>query len=267
MKNFENIQKKLGDLKIKIKNFPIKKTVIIVTLLLMVIISAVATAISASRNTETPYYDINADSPNSNIEVFNPNVDTTVSEPQKDGATEKPPVHTDERGLEFISNGNGTCYVNGFGSCTLREIDIPSQSPAGDTVVRISAKAFSGSSALLTIVIPSTVKTIDTGAFRGCENLVSITVDSDNSVYCSVGGILFSDDRSVLVCYPINRASNAYLLPTSVNSISAYAFEGVKNLKKLFYEENIASFQKINVLIGNDVLDTMTVTCNYVSAK
>ena len=266
MKVFENIKQKFEPIKEKIENISLKKTVIISALTVMTVTTVAVTAISATRNASNNYDTPIDDTQKNDISVFNPNVDTN-GESQNGSDNNDPIIHTDERGLEFVSNGNGTCYVNGFGSCQLSELSIPQKSPAGETVVKISANAFAGSDRLLTIDIPSTVKTIETGAFRGCSNLVSISVDVDNSIYCSVGGVLFSEDRSVLVCYPMNRASNSYLLPKNVRSISAYAFEGVKNLKKLLYEESISSFQKINILIGNEILDGLTVTCNYVPSK
>ena len=265
MKIFENAKQKFEALKEKCKNIPVKKAVIIGSLAVMMIATVTITAISATRRAPDDQGYLPNDNANNDVSVFNPNAGN--SDGTQNDSDNAPIIHTDERGLEFVSNGNGTCYVNGFGSCQLGEINIPAKSPNGESVVKISAQAFAGSDKLLTIEIPSSVKTIETGAFRGCTNLVSISVDADNSIYCSVGGILFSEDKSVLVCYPVNRASNSYLIPKNVSSISAYAFEGVKNLKKILYEGSISSFQKINILIGNEILDGLTVTCNYVPAK
>ncbi len=44
--------------------------------------------------------------------------------------------------LEFTSNGDGTCYVSGIGSCTDTDIIIPSTSPDGDSVTSIGDWAF-----------------------------------------------------------------------------------------------------------------------------
>lgn len=40
-------------------------------------------------------------------------------------------------GLEFISNGDGTCYVAGIGNCTDTDIIIPKVSPSEDKVTKI----------------------------------------------------------------------------------------------------------------------------------
>ena len=45
-------------------------------------------------------------------------------------------------GLEFTSNGDGTCYVAGIGECTDTDIVIPEVSPTGDVVIAIGTYAF-----------------------------------------------------------------------------------------------------------------------------
>ena len=45
-------------------------------------------------------------------------------------------------GLEFQSNGDGTCAIVGIGTCTDKELVIPEKSPAGDTVILIGEYAF-----------------------------------------------------------------------------------------------------------------------------
>lgn len=261
MKLIENIKEKL-------KNVPVKKVLIVCALVLMMIATVVITAVVASRSGGTRNGG-DADTPQTDdVSVFNPSVYPPSDAQSGDGTSKNEPItYTDEKGLVFVSNGDGTCYVDGMGSCELEEIDIPTKSPLGDTVTKISASAFSGCEYLFTIRIPSSVRTIETGAFRGCAELVSISVDKDNPIYASVGGVLFSADRSVLICYPSNRAGVSYLLSSDVRSINAYAFEGARNVKKLLYEKNISSFQRINILVGNDILDKMSITCNYVSAK
>lgn len=47
-------------------------------------------------------------------------------------------------GLEFESNGDGTCAIVGIGSCTDKDLVIPKKSPDGDTVILIDERAFSG---------------------------------------------------------------------------------------------------------------------------
>ena len=170
-------------------------------------------------------------------------------------------------GLMYVSHGDGTCHISGLGTCLETELKIPSYSPSGDVVTKISDSAFENCTSLLSVTIPSTVKTIGTGVFRGCASLVAINVDTENSVYCSIGGVLYSKDKRVLVCYPMNRPGNNFLIPNDTKAVAAYAFEGALNMKNLLYEGSISEFQKIEFLMGNGIIDKVAITCNYLAAK
>ena len=115
----------------------------------------------------------------------------------------------------------------------------------------------------MTVHIPETVNSVGMGVFRGCSSLTAITVDDGNEVYCSEGGVLYSKDKSVLICVPVNLPESSLLLCSSVTAVAAYAFEGVKNLRAVLYEGSIDSYSRIEFLEGNEVLDDLAITCNY----
>ncbi|MBR6679637.1 MAG: leucine-rich repeat protein [Clostridia bacterium] len=188
-------------------------------------------------------------------------VETTVETESETTEAPKPP--TDANGLEFRSNGDGTCSVIGIGTCEAVELKIPAKSPQGESVTSISDRAFEDCYEIMTISIPASVKTIGTGAFRGCGGLSFINVDALNPSFCSSEGVLYSKDKSVLVCYPQSRSGSRYILPTSVRTISAYAFENVLNLTGILYEGSIVKFQSIDVLAGNEKFSSLSITCNY----
>lgn len=91
------------------------------------------------------------------------------------------------KGLEFVSNGDGTCSVFGVGTCTDTDIKIPSVYN-GEKVARIGAVAFCGCSNLTSIMIPDSVTSIGIHAFNGCTGLTSISIP--NSV-TSIGKFAF----------------------------------------------------------------------------
>lgn len=188
-------------------------------------------------------------------------VETTIETESETTEAPKPP--TDANGLEFRSNGDGTCSVIGIGTCEAVELKIPAKSPQGESVTSISDRAFEDCYEIMTISIPASVKTIGTGAFRGCGGLSFINVDALNPSFCSSEGVLYSKDKSVLVCYPQSRSGSRYILPTSVRTISAYAFENVLNLTGILYEGSIVKFQSIDVLAGNEKFSSLSITCNY----
>ncbi len=86
-------------------------------------------------------------------------------------------------GLIFVSNGDGTCYVNGIGTCADTEIIIPSRSPEGDKVISIGDSAFEHCTKLTSITIPDSVTSIGDSAFERCTKLTNITIpDSVTSI-------------------------------------------------------------------------------------
>ena len=126
------------------------------------------------------------------------------------------------QGLEFTSNGDGTCKVSGIGSCTDTEIIIPSTSPDKDTVTEIYFLAFSDARNVTSITIPDTVTTIGnaaffycdrlerieipssvtkigTGIFEFCNQLASITVDEENPKYHSAENCIIETESKTLV--------------------------------------------------------------------
>lgn len=85
------------------------------------------------------------------------------------------PPRTDEGGLAYVPNGDGTCKVAGIGTCEKTTLCIPEKSPAGDTVTEIGDEAFWENETLVAVEIPATVKRIGLGAFYRCPFLDSLT--------------------------------------------------------------------------------------------
>ena len=79
-------------------------------------------------------------------------------------------------GLEFDSNGDGTCYVVGMGDCTDVELVIPAVSPDGDTVIGIDSSAFAGEP-IISISLPITIEEIGRRAFNNCTDLTDVYYD------------------------------------------------------------------------------------------
>ena len=169
--------------------------------------------------------------------------------------------------LEFMSLGDGTCLVMGIGTYRGSELAIPEESPDGDTVVGIGSRAFEGCGKLVSIELPKSIVSIGSGAFRGCSSLVLISVDSDNPKFRTLSGMLFSKDKTRIICCPAARIGANLLLDPNVREIEAYAFDGIKNLERILYEKSPSDFQSIIIGEGNDPFTSLPITCNYFPSK
>ena len=67
---------------------------------------------------------------------------------------------TYSEGLRFTSNGDGTCYVSGIGTCTDTDLVIPPVSPDGDRVIGIRGASFMSRAEIISVTIPEGVETI-----------------------------------------------------------------------------------------------------------
>ena len=79
-------------------------------------------------------------------------------------------------GLEFDSNGDGTCYIIGMGDCADTELVIPATSPTGDTVIGIDSSAFANEP-IVSVSLPATIEEIGRRAFNGCASLTDVYYD------------------------------------------------------------------------------------------
>ena len=202
--------------------------------------------------------------------------DQTTSSTEQDGQFEPTPDFFSE-GLSYESFGNGTCAVTGIGECKDSYLIIPSESPDGDTVIEIASNAFKNcpsikgiefpetlteigsyafyGSSLKSVIITSRITDIGSYAFCGCKNLVSITVDKDNSDYSSISGALYSKDGSILITYPAGKGENFCIISNDVCEIANMAFYKCSSIKKVTYYGTEAQWALIEIGAGNERLE------------
>lgn len=109
------------------------------------------------------------------------------------------------------------------------------------TVINIDEGAFSGCSAITSIIIPASVTSIGDENFNGCTSLDQITVDGANSSYSTSDGVLFCDRAKrnrLIVKYPA-RKKGAFTIPRSVKSIAYAAFAGCTELTDIIFHDGI----------------------------
>ena len=166
------------------------------------------------------------------------------------------------QGLIFVSNGDGTCYLDGIGTCTDTELVIPSVSPAGDRVTSIDRYAIYGYSSLTGITIPDSVTSIGECAFYHCSGLTSITLPFvgatkdgtknthleyifDNDVFKSLKNVIITGGSSI-GDYAFSGCSGltSITILDGVTSIGEYAFSYCTSLTSVTIPDSVTSIGK-----------------------
>ena len=107
-----------------------------------------------------------------------------------------------------------------FSGCgSLKNITIP------DSVTNMGSNVFEGCVLLTRIVIPRGAVSFDASAFLGCTNLTDIEVVTENPIFASADGLLYTKDYSALVCCPPGKTGSVRIL-SGVERIWSQAFQG-----------------------------------------
>ena len=219
------------------------------------------------------------------IPVFNEGGGQTESttSSKEDELPDEPIEDPSSKGLSFVSNGDGTCLLDGIGDCTDVFIIVPMMNEDGDIIVGISEGAFKNFSGIKGIELPSTIKSIGAYAFYGssireilipsgvskignyalcgCKYLTKIEVDEKNPEYCSVSGVLYSADGAILLTYPAGRSENFVNISRDVTTIANMAFYRCSSIKKVNYHGTSLSWESIEIGAGNEVIDEAFIYC------
>ena len=154
------------------------------------------------------------------------------------------------QGLKFTSNGDGTCYVSGIGTCTDTDVVIPSEYN-GMAVTGIGYQAFYNCSGLTSVTIPDSVTSIGIDAFFNCSGLTSVTIPDSvtsigNSAFYNCSGL-----TSVTIgdgVTSIGRAAFSYCtgltsitIPNSMTSIGNNAFSDCSGLTSITIPNSVTS--------------------------
>ena len=135
--------------------------------------------------------------------------------------------------LTYSLNSDGNTYsVTGIDGTGDAEVIIPA-THNGKSVTKIADGAFADCSNITYVKIPSSVNYIGYDIFKNCPMLANIDVDSNNSVYKSVNGDVYSKDGKELVKMAPKVSGYVVTIPSSVTKIRNYAVTSISEYKSL----------------------------------
>ncbi len=153
-------------------------------------------------------------------------------------------------GLEYSSNGDGTCTVIGRGSCTDLHIRIP-HAFEGERVTSIGEWAFGWCGDIIQVTIPEGVETIQPNAFQGCENMTLINLPESLT---TIGAWAFADCHRLTAIY----------LPGGVEHLDPEALRGCYNLAGIAVSPDNPHFRDLEGVLFDKEL---TALIKYPSAR
>lgn len=124
-----------------------------------------------------------------------------------------------------------------FYGCPLTDITLPSG------ITNIANGTLGGCNALVNLTLGSGVTSIDINAFQDQvhTNLTSLAVNSSNTTYYSVDGVLFSKDPNALIKYPMHKAGGEYTVPDGVTAIGSGAFTFCESLTNITFPSSVTN--------------------------
>ncbi len=171
----------------------------------------------------------------------------TESETERETETEavpetRPPLPLSE-GLAFASNGDGTCTVQGLGTCRDTVLVIPAESPDGDRVTHIAQSAFLENTTVESVVLPDSIKRVGSFAFSRCRVLRTVVMgdgvtDIDSCAFsgCAAletvewgAGLQSILQEAFKDCTKLDNVT----LPERLNMIDTRAFYGCTSLSEI----------------------------------
>ena len=141
----------------------------------------------------------------------------------------------------------------------------------GDNITGIGNYAFADCSQLSSVKIPKNVTYISYLAFNGCSNLGTFAVDSENTAYTAVRGILYNAAETQLVRCPPKKTS-VKNIPDTVTAIGAYAFYNNSAMTKIVLPDGLTAigeyaFYNCDGLTELELPDGVTEVGNYAFAN
>lgn len=139
---------------------------------------------------------------------------------------------------KFAETEGGYALTKFEGGSKLSAYTVPDEYE-GKPVVKLDKFCLSNAEYLETLTIGKNISFIDSWAITNNKKLKAIQVDVDNPYFCSIDGVLFNKDKTILLVYP--NFSNG----VTVNNIGEYKTFGSYTVPEGIAKINDRAFYKV----------------------
>ena len=110
--------------------------------------------------------------------------------------------------------------------------------------VSIESSAFTGANNLVSITLPDSFTYFSGHEFNECAKIKNIFVNENNTTFSSLDGVLYSKDGKTLIRYCTGRDAEEFIVPDHVEAIGFCAFSGCNFLKKVTLNDEIKDLKE-----------------------
>ena len=156
------------------------------------------------------------------------------------------------KNVDFGANSK-LVYIgdNAFSNTAIESISLP------ESLKTIGVSSFAQCRELKSISIGSGLINIYGAAFAECSSLERFEVDASNAKFTAIDGNLYTKDKKTLVQYAIGRDEVSFTIPSNVSVIGERAFSG-SSLKEIIMPESLVTIGN-GAFINCTRLETITI--------
>ncbi|RDU22911.1 leucine-rich repeat protein [Anaerosacchariphilus polymeriproducens] len=125
-------------------------------------------------------------------------------------------------------------------------------------VTTIQDSAFGWCDSLEYLSLPESVSKIGDGIVYDCTALKKINVEASNPKFCSINGVVYNKDKTILVLYPCGNTAKEYTILNGVKTIGNCGFISAQHLVKVNLPKGLTTIGE-GAFFGCENLDNVNV--------
>ena len=155
-------------------------------------------------------------------------------------------INFNSNGIHYVSNfANRTAKITGCDNTVSGDLKLPATIYNGTdlTVTEIADGVFKDHPQITSIQLPAKLENVGKAVFANCSGITSFYIDDSNQTFTTEAGILYDKRKTRLLAYP-GAAEGAFMIPETVTSIEASAFEGTAALSSITLRNTVSAIGK-----------------------